>query len=196
MTITSATVDLERVFKLRLAIARLGEMDNAGWWNTKGLLSSAGGFVYKRGFPTTHSFAQARAVFAVASGRCLELFDAPRCITLWHLPPAVEEQFDNHWQDWLDEGERWQSFFTELAAIRGHDVLGSLRKLALIDERMAAVASQLPSLVDSPSLTLPSLDSPDNLDNDVVTLLAAAFARAEQGRLTVPFMQVAPREGR
>ena len=33
---------LAHLFKLRLAIARLGEMDNAAWWNTKGLLSSGG----------------------------------------------------------------------------------------------------------------------------------------------------------
>ena len=55
--------DLERLFRLRLVVARLGEMDNAGWWNTNGLLGGRGAFVFRRGFPTTHAFAQARAVF-------------------------------------------------------------------------------------------------------------------------------------
>jgi hypothetical protein len=33
-----STINLERLFQLRLVIARLGERDNAGWWNTQGLL--------------------------------------------------------------------------------------------------------------------------------------------------------------
>ena len=35
-------VDTVRIMKLRLAVARFGEMDRAKWWNTKGSLSGIG----------------------------------------------------------------------------------------------------------------------------------------------------------
>src|ERR1019366_7161493 len=56
-------VNLDRLFKLRLIVARFGEKDNASWWKTDGLLGPLGASVMKRGFPRTHRFAQARAVF-------------------------------------------------------------------------------------------------------------------------------------
>ena len=189
------SVDLERVFKLRLVIARLGEMDNAGWWNTKGLLGAGGAFVFRRGFPTTHAFAQARTVFAVAAGRCRELFDAPGCITLWHLPAAMEEQFEDHWQSWLDEIDRWRPFFAEAAGLRGRDVFGALRALELIGEREIGIVNRLASPVGNPSLRLPNAGSKAEVESEAITLMAAAFARSEPGKLAVPYIQFDAREG-
>jgi len=37
------TIDLDRLLKLRLVVARHGEMDRAGWWNTNGMLGRYGG---------------------------------------------------------------------------------------------------------------------------------------------------------
>lgn len=34
VTEAALPIDFERLFKLRLAVARHGEMDVAGWWNT------------------------------------------------------------------------------------------------------------------------------------------------------------------
>jgi hypothetical protein len=90
---TAPTIDFERLFKLRLVVARQGEMDVARWWNTQGILGRRGAVVLKRGFPTTHRFAQARIVFEVAKSRCRELFEPPGCMTLWSLPAELEEQF-------------------------------------------------------------------------------------------------------
>ena len=87
---SSPTIDFKRLFKLRLVVARHGEMDAARWWNTQGVLGPRGVSVLKRGFPKTHCFAQARIVFEVARSRCHELFDPPGCITLWSLPAAIE----------------------------------------------------------------------------------------------------------
>ena len=91
-------IDLDRLLKLRLVVARHGEMDRAGWWNTNGMLGRYGAIALERGLPRTHRFAQARVVFAVARSRCEELFDPPGCVTLWKLPADVEDQFDEHWQ--------------------------------------------------------------------------------------------------
>ncbi len=191
-----ANLDYERLLKLRLAIARLGEMENVGWWNTKGLLSDSGRFVFRRGFPTTYSFAQARAVFAVATSRCRELFEAPNCVTLWCLPAAVEEQFEEHWQGWLDEVDQWQPFFARIATIRSRDVLGTLRQLELVGEQEVSVVGHLPAPASSPSLRLSVDNSEREVDNDMVGLLAAAFARSEPGKLAVPYVQLQGREGR
>jgi len=69
------TLNLDRLLELRLVVARFGEMDLAKWWNTKGQLGRLGALALRRGFPRTHRFAQARAVFTVAAFRCAEVFD-------------------------------------------------------------------------------------------------------------------------
>ncbi len=58
---TQAAIDLDRLLKLRLVVARFGEMDLAKWWNTKGQLGRLGAAALRRGFPRTHHFAQHRA---------------------------------------------------------------------------------------------------------------------------------------
>lgn len=83
---TQPSSDLDRLLKLRLVVARFGEMDGARWWNTKGQLGRFGAAALRRGFPRTHRFAQARAVFAVAAHRCAEVFDPPGGVTLWRMP--------------------------------------------------------------------------------------------------------------
>ncbi len=70
-------IDLNHLLKLRLVVARHGEMDRARWWNTQGMLGRRGVVVLERGFPSTHFFAQARVVFAVARARCNELYSPP-----------------------------------------------------------------------------------------------------------------------
>ncbi len=74
-------MDAERLLKLRLVVARFGEMDTAEWWNTNGVLSRLGGSVFSRGFPRTDLFAQAKTVFEVARARCREVFDPPDAVT-------------------------------------------------------------------------------------------------------------------
>jgi len=179
-------VSLERLFRLRLAIARLGEMDNAGWWNTKGLLGANGAFVYRRGFPRTHAFAQARVVFAVAANRCAETFLPPNGVTLWHLPVSIEDQFEDRWQSWLDESERWQPFFAQIAALRSNDVLEALRDLELVSDDNVVEAKRLRRSVEGRAVALPG----GEIDDATVTLLAAGFAHSEAGKPIVPYMRV------
>src|SRR3954468_6536802 len=109
-----ATLNIDRLLKLRLIVARVGEMDLAKWWNTRGQLGRLGTTALRRGFPRTHFFAQARSVFAVAAHRCDELFSPPMCVTLWRLPEAVEEEFDARWERWVDDPDAWEEFFRAL----------------------------------------------------------------------------------
>jgi hypothetical protein len=183
----TSELDLDRLLKLRLVVARHGEMDAARWWNSKGMLGRYGTVVLKRGFPGTHYFAQARVVFAVARDRCAELFDPPGCMTLWHLPPEIEDQFEERWQTWLDAAERWRPFFQELAGLQGDDLLQALRAFALVSQAQLDAVSKLHRSAEGRAVPLPGTHKPND---DVLTLLAAGFARGEPGNPAIPYARL------
>lgn len=178
------SIDLDRLLKLRLVIARFGEMDLARWWNTNGQLGRLGAAALRRGFPRTHHFAQARAVFAVAAHRCAEVFEPPGCVTLWRLPEAIEEEFDTRWEYWLDNARDWQPFFRKLEALQGTDLVGALRAFEVVNDRDVEALPQLRRSAEGRAVPLSAVFSPT--DNDV-TLLALGFARSEVGALAVPY---------
>lgn len=178
------TIDLDRLLKLRLVVARFGEMDNAKWWNTKGQLGRLGTAALRRGFPRTHHFAQARSVFAVAAHRCAEVFEPPGCVTLWRLPEAIEEEFDTRWEHWLDHAAEWQPFFQKLEVLQGGDLLVALRAFEVVNDRDAEGLSRLRRSSEGKAVPLPGVFSATDAD---VTLLALGFARAEVGALAVPY---------
>ncbi|MCG6869302.1 MAG: BrxE family protein [Gammaproteobacteria bacterium] len=180
-------VDFERLLKLRLAVARHGEMDAAAWWNTKGILGRHGALALKRGFPSTHYFAQARIAFAVARSRCRELFDPPGCMTLWNLPAEVEDQFEEHWQDWLDQGEQWTPFFEKLAATGTKDLLSELSDFGLVDQTHLEAVGKLRRSAEGRSVPLSGTYEPND---DVITMLAAGFARGERGNPAIPYARL------
>lgn len=187
MTEMTSEIDLSRLLKLRLAVARHGEMDAAGWWNTKGILGRHGALALKRGFPSTHYFAQARIAFAVARSRCHELFDPPGCMTLWNLPAEIEDLFEDRWQDWLDQGEQWTPFFERLAATRGEDLLATLSEFGLVGPAHLEAIGKLRRSAEGRSLPLSGTYEPDD---EVITLLAAGFARGEKGSPAIPYARL------
>src|SRR5262245_7619453 len=138
---TAPGLNLELLMKLRLVVARFGEMDIAKWWNTKGQLGPLGTAALRRGFPRTHRFAQARSVFAVAAHRCTEVFDPPGCVTLWRLPESIEEAFDAQWEYWLDQASDWDKFFESLERLEKRDLVEALAARDLVgDGDVAAFA--------------------------------------------------------
>jgi hypothetical protein len=181
---TSHRLDLDRLLKLRLVVARFGEMDIAKWWNTKGQLGPLGAAALRRGFPRTHHFAQARLVFAVAAHRCSEVFDPPGCITLWRLSEAIEEEFDARWERWLDQGSDWQPFFRRIEVLQGMDLLATLRVFEIVNDRDAKAFSRLRRSAEGRAVPLPGVFS--GVDDDIA-LLALGFARGEVGALAVPY---------
>lgn len=92
-------IDLDRLPKLRLVVARFGEMDLLKWWNTKGQLGRYGAAALRRGFPRTHHFAQALSVFAVAGHRCAEWFNPPGCVTPRDVAKVLNRRFDPDGRD-------------------------------------------------------------------------------------------------
>jgi hypothetical protein len=181
-------LDLDRLLKLRLLIARFGEMDIARWWNTKGQLGRLGAAALRRGFPRTHYFAQARSVFAVAAHHCNEVFDPPGCVTLWRLPEAIEDEFETQWEHWLDNANEWTPFFQRLETLRATDLLETLRSFEVISERDADPFSKLRRSAEGRAVPLPGVF--DGTE-DKLALLALGFARGEVAALAVPYAKLA-----
>jgi hypothetical protein len=181
-------IDFNQLLKIRVVVARMGEMDNARWWNTGGQLATMGPLVLRRNFPRSHRFAAAKSVFAVAKARCNEIFNPPMSMTLWNLPALVEEQFDANWERWIEERDAWEPFLLHVAEIKGSDDLaGALRELQLIvpgDEDLIAKAKRS---AEGRAVQLSGVHSPSD---DVLRLLALGFAKGEPGSLTVPYARL------
>lgn len=184
MSSAPVAIDLDRLLKLRLVVARFGEMDLAKWWNTKGQLGRVGSAALRRGFPRTHRFAQARSVFAVAAHRCAEVFEPPGCVTLWRLPEAVEEAFDARWEHWLDHAGEWASFFEKLEALSGSDLTAILQTFGLVQPRDIEAAGRLRRSAEGRAVPLAGVFAGTDAD---VALLALGFARGEPAALAVPY---------
>lgn len=182
-----ASIDFERLFKLRLAVARHGEMDRARWWNTQGVLGRRGSVVLKRGFPSTHRFAQARIVFEVAKSRCHELFDPPGCMTLWSLPAELEDQFEEHWQDWIDDTEKWEPIFA-LVEESPDDLIETLTKLDVLSAAQAETAKKLRRSAENRAVPISGTHTPGD---DLITILAAGFSKGEPSAPAIPYARLA-----
>jgi hypothetical protein len=183
---TASAIDLDQLLRLRLLVARFGEMDLAGWWNTKGQLGRLGAVTLRRGFPRTYRFAQARSVFAVAAHRCAEVFDPPDCVTLWRLPEETEAQFDVRWEHWLDDPEDWTLFFERLEKLEGSDLALILRAFDVVNDRDLESYARLRRSAERRAVPLPGEYSSTAAD---VALLALGFARSDPGALAVPYVR-------
>jgi hypothetical protein len=181
---TETRINFDRLLKLRLVVARFGEMDIAKWWNTRGQLGRLGAAATRRGFPRTHYFAQARSVFAVAAHRCREVFDPPESVTLWRLPEAIEEEFETHWEQWLDHADEWKPFFQRLENLSENDLKTSLHSFGAITTDELELFSRLRRSSEGRAVPLPQPFAGTNQD---ITLLALGFARGEPASLAVPY---------
>lgn len=177
-------IDLEKLLRLRLVVARFGELDNARWWNTKGQLGKLGAAVLRRGFPRTYRFAQARSVFTVAAQRCNEVFDPPGCVTIWKLPESVEEDFEARWEHWLDHANDWNPFFERIETLGSTDLVDIFRSLELVAEADLEGYAKLRRSAEGRAVPLPGVYGGTDAD---VALLALGFARGEPGTLAVPY---------
>ena len=181
---TYPSVDLERLFKLRLVVARIGEMDRAKWWTTQGQLGRSGAQVLQRGLPRTYQFAQARSVFAVAANRCDERFNPPNSWTLWRLPREIEESFDARWEHWIDARASWAPVFEQVADLGSEDLAQALAALGLVGPSELATLATLRTTAEGRALPMPI---PFSGTDDDLTMLALGFSLGTTGALAVPY---------
>ena len=180
------SIDLDLLLKLRLTVARFGEMDVARWWNTKGQLGPLGAAALRRGFPRTHRFAQARSVFSVAAHRCSEVFEPPGSVTLWRLPELMEEEFEARWEHWLDHASEWNTFFESLEKLEPADLVEALASRDLVSDGDVGAFTRLKRSAEGRAVPLPGTFESSDQD---IRLLALGFGRGEMGALAVPYMR-------
>ena len=173
----------EHLLKVRLVVARVGEMDLARWWNTNGQLGPLGASVLRRGFRRTYHFAQARSVFAVAAHRCREVYDRPGTVTLWSLPAEMEDEFELRFEEWLDDASAWAGFFEQLESCSA-DLEAELLRFQLVTDVDTERVRKLRRSAEQRAVPLPGVFSGSH---DDVTALALAFARGEVASLAVPY---------
>ena len=181
---TDTPLNFARLLKLRLVVARVGEMDLARWWNTKGQLGPLGASVLRRGFPRTYRFAAARSVFAVARYRSREVFDPPNSVTLWDLPAAIEDGFELNWEGWIDQAPAWEDFFAEIERA-SPDLEAELYRLDLISDADIEWLATTRRSADMHAVRLRGEFS--GTDNDI-TSLALGSARSDVGRPAIPYL--------
>lgn len=180
-------IDPSHLLKLRLAVARFGEMDGAGWWNTKGILGTAGKSVLTRGFPKTHLFAQARIACSVATARCNTIFAPPGCLTLWNLPAEIEDQIAAAWPAWCRNPDPWIPFFDSLSGKNSDNLLQHLLDLDLIEAQTQSAVSPLKRSSEGKSVQIPGTGKPDY---QTLMLLAAAFSKGEKLKPAIPYVRL------
>jgi hypothetical protein len=180
------SIDLGHLLKLRLAVARFGEMDGAGWWNTQGILGKGGRSVLARGFPATHGFAQARIACSVAAARCSAVFAPPNCITLWQLPAELEDELSGQWPVWCRAADEWDPFFQALFQRSSGDLVTHLQELDLITDATVESVKTLRRSAEGKAVPLPGTGQ---ADRPTLMLLAAAFSKGERQKLAVPYIR-------
>ena len=177
---------LEEIFKIRLVVARYGEMDKNRWWNTDGVLGLMGEIAYRRGLPQTHQFARARIVFAVARARCEELLSLPpSAVGLWRLPADIEDSFEESIIEWSEDGDELNPFFEDLKEPSQDSLTDFLVSHRLVDADSSANILAVSRRKPGPGLNLGAYQS---VDLDLIRHLAVSFDLGTLGNPVVPYV--------
>lgn len=178
-------IDLERLFRLRAAVGRFGEMDAAGWWNTQGVLGARGAAAYKRGLPETHFFARVRVVTAVAAERSGMVYPAGGVATLWSLPPALERSLSFQERSWATNGSRdeWVAFESALTSPR-EDLVAWLSELGLVQDEVGGEVAGLAAEPGGKGIAVPG-----PVTDKTIQQLALGHSWGGPKHLVVPFIR-------
>jgi hypothetical protein len=99
---------------------------------------------------------------------------------------VIEEEFDAHWERWLEKASEWTPFFEELERLQGSDLTAILRAFDVVSEQDLENFAKLRRSAEGRAVPLPSVYS--GADSDFA-LLALGFARGETRALAVPYMR-------
>ena len=178
--------EAHRVLVARLYIARLGESDVQGWWQTEGVLGSDGAYVGRRVLPLTHPTARVRMVLAVARHACGDRHPDPNARHLFNLGPAAEDVVDAMLAKRLSDETFWSKLLPCLEALeRLADVRQVLTASRVVREEDLHLVQALPFGPGGRSLPIPVGQDP----NETVRRLTAGFARSTHRKLIVPFLK-------
>jgi hypothetical protein len=108
-------------------------------------------------------------------------------VTLWKLPADVEDRFDEHWNSWLNAAEVWRPFFDDLAGYNHTDLLSALDERGLISAEQADTVRAMRRSAEGRAV---QLSGDHDLDDELITLLAAGFTKGEQGAPAIPYARL------
>jgi hypothetical protein len=115
------------------------------------------------------------------------VFDPPHSVTLWHLPEPVEEEFEAHWERWLDRADEWRPFFTGLESLNETELKTALQSFRLVTDLESELLSRLRRSAEGRSVPL---HAPFTGTDQDVALLALGFALGELGAVAVPYARL------
>ena len=100
----------------------------------------------------------------MAGFRCREVFDPPQSVTLWQLPEAVEEEFEAHWERWLDQANEREPFFQELETLKETELKVALQSFDLINDEDLELFTRLRRSAEGRAVPLPASFTGTNHD--------------------------------
>ena len=178
--------EAHQVLVARLWIARLGEADVQGWWQTDGVLGSDGAYVGRRVLPMTHATARARVVQAVARHVCGERHPDPTARHLFSLGPRAEDVLDALLAQRLSDQAFWSEFLPPLEALDRHaEPRQVLTASGIVRQEDLKVIDTLRLGPGGRSLPIPS----GNDIGEALRRLTAGFARSTHRNLVVPILR-------
>jgi hypothetical protein len=87
----------------------------------------------------------------------------------------------------LDQGERWRPWFEALAAAGQQELLAELAEWDLGRANQVAAVNKLRRSAEGRSVPLSGTFQPND---EIITLLAAGFARSERGSPAIPYARL------
>lgn len=185
------THDFEtRLIRLRLIVARAGEKDGLGWWESEAL-SDAGRFVLKRLFPRSRDWAAVELALEAAQVRHRRLVgERPGAVTLFALGDATERVIGAELRRLRGAGagpeaspvmssiEDLRSALRERGGLGQDDFDGAELQRMLVLQGIELAQLGRRQLADRGAIL------------GIARTLAAAYTLSEPGSLTVPYFQM------
>lgn len=173
------------LFRLRWCIARLGENDAMGWWDSHAL-TPQGRFALGRIFQRTTDLSAADLSFRAARARHDEQVPDEDLVHLFRLGEQVEGEFERWLMDRKAEG--WEA---DVPETDGHD-LGSLSVTEALELMDVPVHSEFQERTKR-SVALGRDEVTPATPSRLIELskrLAGAYGLSAAGELTVPYIRI------
>lgn len=181
---STGEAQIERIVRMVLCVARMGEVDHCGWWGTH-LYGAAGRVVLGQRLPRTWRMAAVELDLAAAAGRHNEILDRPNAVHLFsdNWPPR---RWAGAWVAEQKTAAPPDEFFEWLEKVSSTGVMDNLR-VRRSERKRVAVTEPKGRVLRVGFISRGDLESPEQLE-PAVTQLATAYT--DLGDFAVPYLEV------
>lgn len=183
---------IDLILRLRLIVARAGEKDGLGWWDSDAL-SPAGAYVLQRIFPRSASWAGIELAIEAATIRHKGMLGSLPALSLFTLGAEWDHRVSGYMQHLLRE--------RQVVPIPG-TIQSSSELAELLRESGGVTSDDFPppeaaTLFEPQVLEVGQTQNQGPLSAEevlrLVKLLTASYTRGDKGRLLVPYIRVVRR---